>query len=246
MFTLIEFFLIFFALVSWCIYSIFVLFNLRKTLTVFLYCGLFFHFAWIVYRTVLVTHAPFSNAYESILFFSFLYFLKISFSKYWTQKRKAILILPAEILLIIGLLLPETMKIPNFLVPALQSFWMFIHVPSFFIGYTSLTYLFVLCLLEFFLKKDFSLIIKSELKQSFFFITLGIITGGFWADQCWASFWYWDPKEIWALVTFILLTAAFHCESKKIKYIFIYLSFFAMLFTYFGVMFLLSGLHSYK
>lgn len=84
-----------------------------------------------------------------------------------------------------------------------------------------------------------------DIKQALFFITAGIITGGFWADQCWGVFWHWDPKEIWALITWFFLLSYFYLKSEKIQQVVIILAFLAMLFTYFGITFLLPGLHSY-
>lgn len=129
--------------------------------------------------------------------------------------------------------------------PVLKSVWMFIHVPTFFIGYVSLTFAFIITIIECFKKINFPDLIDNEIKLSFFFIAFGIITGAFWAEQSWTIFWSWDPKETWALILWLSLLLILHVKNRSVKKIFIILSFLIMLFTYFGVMFLIPGLHSY-
>lgn len=201
--------------------------------------------AWTVTRSVQARHAPFSGAYESMVFFGFLLLLKVFFSGKIPSQTRNWLKLPTLLFLAATFLLPTSLKEVNSLVPTLRSFWMYIHVPSFFIGYASLTTAFVLTLIGFFSKKDLFAMLQSEMKLSFFFLSAGIITGAFWGEAAWGNFWSWDAKEIWALVTWLLALLYFHSKSKKMHSVVVILAFFAMLFTYFGVMFLLPGLHSY-
>lgn len=212
----------------------------------FLIISFIFFLFWLVFRSMIVLRLPFSNSYESILFFGFLYFTKFLFFGNYKDKDRMIILIPVTFFLIIALFLPLDLKIPKLLSPALRSFWMYIHIPAYFFGYVSLTSLFILSGLSLFLKKEVKNQIISEQKQSFFFMTVGMVTGAFWGDLSWGRFWGWDPKEIWALVTWLILAATFHIKHDKVKYLFFALSFFSMLFTYFGVMFLFSGLHSYK
>jgi cytochrome c-type biogenesis protein CcsB len=77
-----------------------------------------------------------------------------------------------------------------------------------------------------------------------------LIFGAIWAQTAWGSWWSWDPKETWALITWLLYTAYLHTRlSKKLRgrtsAILAIAGFLATVFTYFGVNFLLSGLHSY-
>ena len=84
-----------------------------------------------------------------------------------------------------------------------------------------------------------------------FCLTLGIFIGAVWANQSWGRYWGWDPKEVWALITMMVYSIAFHRKSlpflQKPLYfhIFTIVAFLAVLFTYFGVNFLLGGLHIY-
>jgi len=88
------------------------------------------------------------------------------------------------------------------------------------------------------------------LSVGFPLMTLGIISGAFWANTVWGSYWSWDPKETWSLITCFIYAIFLHCRlvkgwrEKKLAFISI-VGFASVLFTYFGVNFLLSGLHSY-
>jgi cytochrome c-type biogenesis protein CcsB len=83
----------------------------------------------------------------------------------------------------------------------------------------------------------------------FLFLTLGIITGAVWANSAWGTYWSWDPKETWSLITWFIYAILLHLRlmrgwnGKRIAIVSI-IGFMAVLFTYFGVN-LLPGLHSY-
>jgi ABC-type transport system involved in cytochrome c biogenesis permease subunit len=218
----------------------------RQTGNAFVFAGLAFLALWIVLRSFVTGHAPFSGAYESIVFFMFLYSLKIGLFSTFPSKIKAALLIPAILSLTGALLLPPELKIPNPLVAALQSFWIFIHVPGIFIGYVSLTIGFILALLEKFGSRQVSAYLENEMRFAFFFIAFGIITGGAWAQLTWGSFWNWDPKETFALITWVWLCLERHFKTKRVRRALIFAAFVSMLFTYIGVMFFLPGLHSYR
>jgi ABC-type transport system involved in cytochrome c biogenesis permease subunit len=82
------------------------------------------------------------------------------------------------------------------------------------------------------------------------FLTLGIISGAVWADQAWGTYWSWDPKETWSLITLLIYALYLHLRyikgwtGPRLSWIAI-LGFLGVLFTYFGVNYLLAGLHSY-
>jgi len=84
----------------------------------------------------------------------------------------------------------------------------------------------------------------------FLFLSVGIITGSVWAQQAWGRYWGWDPKETWSFITWLIYGIYLHVRFgwKKTGVLSIWLAilgFWAVVFTYFGVNFLLSGLHSY-
>ncbi|MBI3987703.1 MAG: c-type cytochrome biogenesis protein CcsB [Lentisphaerae bacterium] len=84
----------------------------------------------------------------------------------------------------------------------------------------------------------------------FIFLTLGVITGAVWANSAWGTYWSWDPKETWSLITWFVYAAFLHGRynrgwtGRRAAWISIF-GFLAVLFTYIGVNLLLSGLHSY-
>ena len=83
------------------------------------------------------------------------------------------------------------------------------------------------------------------------FLAVGIFLGAVWANISWGKYWSWDPKETWALITFIVYGAAFHehtlkwTRSEKWFNLYLVLAFLSVLMTYFGVNYLLGGMHSY-
>jgi ABC-type transport system involved in cytochrome c biogenesis permease subunit len=83
------------------------------------------------------------------------------------------------------------------------------------------------------------------------FYTLGaLIFGAIWAEQAWGRYWSWDPKETWALVTWLVYTLYLHLRlvrrnTSSLPPIIVILGFLIALFTFLGVNYLLSGLHSY-
>jgi len=82
------------------------------------------------------------------------------------------------------------------------------------------------------------------------FLTLGIITGAVWANYAWGSYWTWDPKETWSLITWFIYAAYLHARitkdwrGKRAAWISI-LGFISLLFLYWGVSFILPSLHTY-
>ncbi|MEW5723774.1 MAG: c-type cytochrome biogenesis protein CcsB [Thermodesulfobacteriota bacterium] len=101
--------------------------------------------------------------------------------------------------------------------------------------------------------------LKSEILDSliyqnivigFLLLTAGIVTGAIWAHTAWGSYWSWDPKETWSLITWFVYAAVLHARmvrgwaGRRIAVLAL-IGFGCVLFTYFGVNLLLSGLHSY-
>jgi cytochrome c-type biogenesis protein CcsB len=82
------------------------------------------------------------------------------------------------------------------------------------------------------------------------FLTIGIISGGVWANEAWGSYWSWDPKETWALITWLVFAAYLHARitkgwAGKKTAILGGLGFVVIWICYLGVNFLGKGLHSY-
>ncbi|UCE94442.1 MAG: cytochrome c biogenesis protein CcsA [Flavobacteriaceae bacterium] len=92
--------------------------------------------------------------------------------------------------------------------------------------------------------------IHKSLLFGFVWLSAGIITGAVWANSAWGTYWSWDPKETWSLITWFVYDSALHARFTKgwvgtrIAWLSI-IGFLSVVFTYYGVNFLLSGLHSY-
>jgi len=90
-----------------------------------------------------------------------------------------------------------------------------------------------------------------SISVGFPFLTIGIVSGSIWANIAWGSYWSWDPKETWALVTWIIYAIYLHLRifakwRGKSSAITSIIGFACVIFTFLGVNYLLSGLHSYS
>lgn len=80
---------------------------------------------------------------------------------------------------------------------------------------------------------------------------VGIFVGAIWANVSWGTYWSWDPKETWTLITFMVYAVVVHTHTwphlrrPVVYHLYILLSFLTLLMTYFGVNYLLGGMHSY-
>jgi cytochrome c-type biogenesis protein CcsB len=155
------------------------------------------------------------------------------------------------------------------LIPALQSNWLIAHVMTCFIGYGAFAVAGGLGLM-YLIKKSADkkgasadtltgslpeLKIIDDLTHKtivfgFMWLTAGIITGAVWANEAWGTYWSWDPKETWSIITWFVYASTLHARftrgwsGNRIAWLAI-IGFISVFFTYFGVNFLLAGLHSY-
>jgi ABC-type transport system involved in cytochrome c biogenesis permease subunit len=144
--------------------------------------------------------------------------------------------------------------------PSLQTIWLIIHVPFGLIAYGFFAISFILSLVYIIYhrvkvleKNKFEMYYKTTLKLIILgsiFLFLNIITGAIWANFTWGSFWGWDPKETWSLITLIaylfsILSYSFNKKRKIINISISMISFILVIFNYFIVNFLIYGLHSY-
>jgi cytochrome c-type biogenesis protein CcsB len=244
-----------------------------KIPTAMLVLGLLAHSAGLIFRWI-ETHqtgygyVPLSNMYESLIFFSWtivLVYLILEFK--YRQKVIGVFVTPFAFLAIAltSIISGVDAKITP-LVPALQSNWLTIHVTTCFFGYASFAVSFGISILYLIREKGEgkgngktswlpAMPVLDEINYKaiiigFPMLTLGIITGAAWANYAWGSYWSWDPKETWSLITWFVYAAFLHARftrdwrGRKAALLSI-AGFVAVLFTYFGVNYLLSGLHSY-
>jgi len=236
----------------------------RLTLAIkyIIFAGFIFHLFALALRWYISGHAPWSNAYESVIFIAFATMLAgIVFS----NKSNFTLVassLVASMLLFVANLNWLNPEITN-LVPVLNSYWLMIHVSVI----TSSYGFFGLCaflgllnmILILFIKQskiqknvfNLSVINEQSMMIGLFLLTIGTFLGGVWANESWGRYWGWDPKETWALVSILVYALILHIRLfKPTKYIYWFnlcalFGFSSILMTYFGVNYYLDGLHSY-
>ena len=235
------------------------------------------HTAAIVVRGIAMARLPMANQYEFSTAFSWalslvslIFILKFNFPVLGAFASPVTLLLAAYA----GLNKLNELKviaangadsIKN-LMPALRSSWLGIHVSTVIVAYGAFGVSFVLSIM--FLLRDkmkengfWDLHIPKKEKLDtisyrcvslgMMFLTVTIGFGGIWAENAWGSYWTWDPKETWALVTWVIYLVYLHLRIRKgwsgrTAAIFGVVGFVCVLFTYIGVNTLLPGLHSYK
>ena len=99
-------------------------------------------------------------------------------------------------------------------------------------------------------KEKLDVIGYRSVSLGFLFLTFTIITGAIWAEQAWGSYWSWDPKETWSLITWLVYAAYLHMRLRRgwqgrAAAIFAMVGFVCVMFTYVGVNTFLPGVHSY-
>lgn len=230
---------------------------------------------WIESYKMGYGHAPLSNMYESLVFFAWaiaVFYLWLEW-KFKNRLIGAFAVPFAFLSMAYASFASEISSEIKPLVPALQSNWLIAHVVTCFIGYAAFAVAGGIGIM--YLLKDryeegqkhrgsepggllstlpplriIDDITYKCIVFGFVWLSAGIITGAIWANEAWGTYWSWDPKETWSLITWFVYAAALHARfvkgwsGKRIAWIAI-IGFFSVIFTYYGVNFLLSGLHSY-
>ena len=232
-----------------------------------LWAGFIFQFTGLVIRTFNARFMPVTNMYESLNFFSCAIVLSyIIVEKRFKNRSFGVFILPVVFFLMTFSSLPTIPKEIMPLIPALQSQWLVWHVILSFVGEAAFAVAFGTSIMYLLRKKskEGSFVSKSfpglstldiisyrAIIIGFPIFTIGaLIFGAIWAKYAWGDYWGWDPKETWALITWIVYALYLHVrivhgwKGKVAAWISI-IGFLATLFTLFGVNYLISGLHSY-
>ena len=216
-------------------------------------------------------HAPLTNMYESLVFFAWCTTLLYLYLEYRYKARVVgAFVLPcAAVAMAYASFSDRIDDRINPLIPALQSNWLIAHVVTCFIGYAAFAVAGGLGLMYLIKRRAVQrqapadsiggslpeLRVIDDLTHrtivfGFLWLSAGIITGAVWANEAWGTYWSWDPKETWSIITWFLYASTLHARftrgwsGRRIAWLAI-AGFFAVFFTYFGVNFLLSGLHSY-
>ena len=216
--------------------------------------------AAICLRGYVSNHLPLSNGFETMQFMAWCTLLLT-----FLLQRKFAMLLPFGFLLC-GLTLMVSMlgeSNPQITqqMPVLQSPLLSIHVVVIMIAYSLLAFIMLNGVTAVILHQSqkeckeqierLQIISQIILYPAIFLLAIGIFIGAVWANVSWGRYWGWDPKEVWALITMLVYALALHPRSlpwfhrTMFFHVFCITAFITVLITYFGVNFLLGGMHSY-
>jgi cytochrome c-type biogenesis protein CcsB len=212
-----------------------------------------------------VGHIPISNLYEVFILFCLITaLLYLHYEKHFNTKQLGgfvLLVINAAVGFILWYTFDRHANNIQPLVPALQSYWMKIHVPANFIGYGSFSLAAAVSGAYLLANKGIlasrlpsldvldDLVYKS-IAVGFAFFTIATILGAIWAAEAWGGYWSWDPKETWALIVWLNYAAWLHLRMVKglrgpVLAWWALIGLIVTTFAFLGVNMFLSGLHSY-
>ena len=212
-----------------------------------------------------VGHIPISNLYEVFILFCLITaLLYLHYEKNFNTKQLGgfvLLVINAAVGFILWYTFDRHANNIQPLVPALQSYWMKIHVPANFIGYGSFSLAAAVSAAYLLASKGIltsrlpnldvldDLVYKS-IAVGFAFFTIATILGAIWAAEAWGGYWSWDPKETWALIVWLNYAAWLHLRMVKglrgpVLAWWALIGLIVTTFAFLGVNMFLSGLHSY-
>ena len=222
-----------------------------------------FQFAGLAVRWYITGHAPLSNGYEAMLYVSMAGLLTGLIISYRNRLLLFVTAVFAASPLFVAHLSLMNPELTN-LVPVLKSYWLTIHVTTITTSYAILGFAAFLALLNIFLAAyfngkgrfddtidEFTTLNQALIILGLYFLTVGSFLGGIWANESWGTYWSWDPKETWSLVSILIYSFVAHMKhipSLRSRITFNFaslLSYSSILMTYFGVNYFLGGMHSY-
>ena len=226
--------------------------------------GLVLHTAALVCRGIGAGRLPLTNQYEFATSFAWGLCL-VSLVFIWRFKFPMLGAFAAPVIfLVIGYAAMQSREVRE-LMPALRSNWLGFHVSTAIISYGAFGVSFVLSII-FLLRgrmrdqgfwdkhvpsrEKLDLISYRSVSLGLLFLTFTIVTGAIWAERAWGSYWSWDPKETWSLVTWIVYAVYLHLRLRRgwrgqAAAWFAVVGFVCVMFTYVGVNTFLPGIHSY-
>jgi len=211
-------------------------------------------------RTVAIGFPALTGTYESLLFYALCasalsgaYGLATRLPRLPAVRFGVTMAALALVAVALSPIVPKELLAP---LPALKSAWLALHVSFSFVGEAFFLVSFVAALASLLTKNETSRTAGDRLAYAAICVgypvfTVGaLIFGAVWADVAWGSWWSWDPKETWALVTWLVYTLYLHARlvlkrRGRLTTALAAVAFLFTLFTFFGVNYLLSGLHSY-
>ena len=216
-----------------------------------------------IYITLLIAlrwwisgHVPMSNGFETMLFMAWIsMLLTLTLTRHFPV-MKAFGPVVSSFCLLVAMLASGNPQITQ-LMPVLQSPLLTFHVVFVMLAYAILAIITLIAIQCLALRLRTSEMERMTALSQFLlypavaFLAIGIFIGAVWANVSWGTYWSWDPKETWALITLMVYAIPLHqsslWQSRKPRsyHWFVLLSFLTVLMTYFGVNYFLSGMHSY-
>lgn len=200
-----------------------------------------------------------SNGYETMLFMAWITMVMTLGVMHKIPIMKAFGPIVSSFCMLVSMLAVGSPQITN-LMPVLQSPLLSVHVALVMVAYTLLALITLLAIQGLVLAKKkmtdrlaaVTALSQLMLYPAVTFLTLGIFVGAVWANVSWGTYWSWDPKETWALITLLIYAVPLHKIAKspnlqinKWYHLYVLGAFLTVLMTYFGVNYFLSGMHSY-
>ena len=217
-----------------------------------------FQLAVFLLRWYISGNIPLSNGYETMAFVSLSTSL-LTLVAVWMLRKQTFVCNTVTIggLMIAGLTLlvahlSEMSPQITSLMPVLHSPWLTTHVSLIMVSYSLFAFMAVIAGVDL-VKRDARLdaLNRLMLYPAEMCLAIGIFLGAIWANQSWGTYWSWDPKEVWALISMLIYCVPLHVGSlpimrkAKVHDIYLIMAFLSILMTYFGVNYLLGGMHSY-
>lgn len=212
-----------------------------------------------------IGHIPISNLYEVFILFCMITALfYLYYEQYYATRQLGpfvLLVISAAVGFLLWYTISREAAEIQPLVPALQSWWMKIHVPANFIGYGTFS-LAAMVSMAYLLKSHGILaerlpslevlddVMYKAIAVGFAFFTIATILGALWAAEAWGGYWSWDPKETWALIVWLNYAAWLHMRLMKglrgqVAAWWALVGLVVTTFAFLGVNMFLTGLHSY-
>lgn len=218
--------------------------------------GLLLNLASLVMMTVVNRRLPLATGYEFLLGFAWVMVAMYRFMDTRGDIKSAggvVMLIAAALSFITAIQIPGSYAGAGPLIPALKSPWLTVHVLTAVIAYGGFALAASMAAIHLAGKgnPNISYSIYKVVAASFAMLSLSIVLGAVWAEQAWGTYWSWDPKETWALITWIIYAIYLHLHrhrgwKESRADILVIAGFVIVLFTFFGVNYLMSGLHSYS
>jgi ABC-type transport system involved in cytochrome c biogenesis, permease component len=229
--------------------------RLEQAAFILLLTGGVLNLSALTIRTIMAGRLPLSSGWEFLLSFTFItiaLYLIFELKSRSTLAGGPVASIAALLLLAVVILLGGQFGEVSPLMPALKSPWLAAHVLTAAAAYASFALAAGLAVMQ--LNQSSTGIQEGNIYRivyaGFVLLSLSIVLGAVWAEQAWGSYWSWDPKEVWALVTWIIYAVYLHLyRSRDLRgnnaSLLVIAGFVIVLFTFFGVNYFLAGLHSY-